>query len=1339
MIAVQDNRRTSGTFDMSQHAYWLKRLAGTLPEPAWLLGEAKPAREGHASRHHTFEFPEEPRLALQRASKGSDLSAFIILVAVLKVVLYKYSGEDDILILSPAYRPGPCGVHGDLVPLRVNLNSGGSFKDLLALVKQAVVEAYSNQDITLAEIAKAIGLPESDGPAISNITVLHERLHGPRAATCKPGELTFTFRATESRLSCEMTFDAGSFTGEAMERLGSQYVTALSNALGRINQAITSLSILTPAERDVYAAMNQTAQSLPNELSVAQWFEQQAAATPDRIAVVSEEDAISYSRLNKRASQIGSRLSSLGAGLESVIAICADRDIDYIATILGVFKIGAAYLPLDHAHPSSRIAQMIASSGSRVVVASDLYRRTIQEVIDSLTGTDRPTVVFLEDILAGASARPTIPLEECTAHLSYVLYTSGSTGRPKGAMIEMAGMRNHLFAKIDSLGLAAEDVVAQNASQCFDISVWQFLAPLLVGGTVQIISDLRVRDVDALLEEISLNGVTVLELVPSQLRAILDAVALAGSSRLKTLRSLVVTGEALPPDLCRRWSALFKNTPIVNAWGPTEASDDVTHYHVTDIPSDALSVPIGRTVPNTAAYALDRDLSQAPLQVAGEIYVGGICVGRGYIGEPERTAAAFVPDHLSGLLGARLYKTGDLGRCAADGNIDFLGRIDHQVKVRGYRIELGEIQAALTQHKQIVDVAVLAREDQPGEKRLVAYAVLTPGASLSVTGARDFLKHKLPDYMAPSAVVVLPALPRTSNGKLDRKNLPAPDSVRTDLAGRFVAPESQVEESLAEIWSRVLGVPAVGVTDNFFELGGDSILCIQVVGKCRRAGLSIAPHQIFQLQTIRELARVVGASKAATTDQGPITGAIPLTPIQRWFFELDFQNRNIHNQAVTLEAGSRLDPTLLRRAIAGVLLHHDALRLSFSNSSGRWTQTNLPPDESVPFSVVDLSDWPPAEQEQKAKAIVAELHNSLSLESGRVFTSALFDFGPGQKNIVLLVAHHLTVDGVSWRIVQEDLETAYRQLADGGHVALPAKTTSYKQWAERLVDRAHSPEAEKELEYWSEAARHKYSDRLPVDRPGGSDTIASTRTITVGLDSDETSILSHEVSQNHGAQMNEVLLAALQHVICAWTGHRRVLVDLESHGRVALSEDIDLTRTVGWFTAIYPVLLEGTPDQPPSHAVRSVKKQMRRVPKDGIGFGLLRYLNTNSGIAAELRQLPAADVNFNYLGQFNPAKSSEDLLTWQSISIASDNERSRGYMLDVGGFVSAGRLQLTFGYSSNLHETTTIELLAQNYMTFLRSLIDKARRANHQTSTVSSFPEANLSDEQLAEVISFLK
>jgi non-ribosomal peptide synthase protein (TIGR01720 family) len=597
-----------------------------------------------------------------------------------------------------------------------------------------------------------------------------------------------------------------------------------------------------------------------------------------------------------------------------------------------------------------------------------------------------------------------------------------------------------------------------------------------------------------------------------------------------------------------------------------------------------------------------------------------------------------------------------------------------------------------------------------------------------------FLKQQLPEYMVPSVLVLLEALPLTPNGKIDRRALPAPDMARPEWSGALVSPRTPVEEQLAGIWADVLGLPQVGIHDNFFEVGGDSILSIQIIARANQAGLKLTPKQLFQHQTIAELAEVAGTGEANQAEQGLVTGEVLLTPIQRWFFEQELPQPHHWNQAMLLEVPPTLDMALLSQLVQQLLIHHDALRLRFVFSESGWQQVNALPDQVVPCTRVDLSALPEAEQRPALEAAAAELQASLNLSEGPLVRVALFDLGPNQPSRLLFVIHHLVVDGVSWRILLEDLQTGYQQLSHGEAMKLPPKTTSFQGWAQRLSEYAQSTVLEQELHYWLAQSRFWVAP-LPMDYPQGKDanTVASARNVAVSLSSLETRALLQEVPQAYNTQINDVLLTALAQVFAQWLGTRYVLVDIEGHGREEILPGVDLSRTVGWFTTLFPVLLELRQTDPPGSVLKSVKELLRRIPNRGIGYGLLRYIKGDAEIIEKLRSLPQAELSFNYLGQFDQVLSPDSMFQIAKESSGPEHSHlgSRHHLLEVNALVTGGQLQVDWTYSSNLHQPATIESLAQGFLTALRSLIAHCQSPEAGGYTPSDFPLTQISQDAL--------
>ncbi|RKH14324.1 amino acid adenylation domain-containing protein, partial [Corallococcus sp. CA053C] len=669
------------------------------------------------------------------------------------------------------------------------------------------------------------------------------------------------------------------------------------------------------------------------------------------------------------------------------------------------------------------------------------------------------------------------------------------------------------------------------------------------------------------------------------------------------------------------------------------------------------------------------------------------------------------------------------------GKLEFLGRVDFQLKVRGYRVELGEVEAGLSACEGVREAVVVAREDVPGDKRLVGYVVAKPGHTVDVTTLRSELKGRLPEYMVPSALVVLEALPLNANGKVDRKALPKPEPTEAETHG-YIAPRTATEQTLERIWAQVLRRERVGIHANFFELGGDSIISLQIVARAAQAGLRITTRQLFQHQTIAALAGVATTAQLVVADQGEVRGPVPLTPIQRRLFEEDVVDPHHLNQSLMIEVRRPVDAALLEQALRQLVAHHDALRLRFTRDAHGWSQENAGLDHPLTLRRLDVSALDEAAKAKALQEAAAQVQASLVLEEGLLLRAMLIHRGEGHTARLLLAVHHLAVDGVSWRVLLEDLETAYQQLASGQPVRLPKKTTSFQTWARKLEAHARTPEVLAERAFWLEGTRS--ISPLPVDRAGGENVVASTRSVSLSLDVEETRLLLQEVPSAWRAQINDVLLAALVQSMARWTGQPRVRVNLEGHGREELFADADISRTVGWFTAVYPVLLEVPVSGSPGDGLRAVRDTLRRLPGNGLGYGLLRFLGDDA-TAEALRAAPPAQVSFNYLGQFDGVASGAGDTAFRIAREGSGPVRSprapRRHLLDVSGLVLDGQLQLSWSYSENLYTQATIESLARDFVAALRTLISTRASQDAARRTPTDFPLARVEPAALERVM----
>jgi non-ribosomal peptide synthase protein (TIGR01720 family) len=767
---------------------------------------------------------------------------------------------------------------------------------------------------------------------------------------------------------------------------------------------------------------------------------------------------------------------------------------------------------------------------------------------------------------------------------------------------------------------------------------------------------------------------------------------------LPDFRTLVVGGEACTAELVARWAPARR---LINAYGPTESTVVATW---SDPLAPGAVPPIGRPIWNTQVYVLDTALRPVPTGAPGELFVAGAGLARGYLNRPGLTAQRFVANPF-GPAGERMYRTGDVVRWTAAGQLEFVGRADDQVKIRGFRIELGEVEAALRRHPRVSDAVVVAREDGSIHKRLVAYLVPV-GDAPGVGELREFLEQALPDFMVPSVFVVLETLPLSPNGKVDRKALPAPDPA-VEVESCYEAPRDDTQATLAGIWADVLGLPRVGIRDNFFELGGDSILSIQVVSRAHQAGLRMATKDLFVHQTVAALAAVVKPVQASDPRQEPVVGPVPLTPIQRWFFQTRTANPHHFNQSMLVELAAELDEAALRTALAALVAHHDALRLRYDLVDGEWRQQNAPVGPTPDLPRHEVSD------EEAMARLADRIHASFDLRRPPLLKAALVDLRDGRRPYLFLAAHHLVVDGVSWRILLDDLDTAYQQAARGEPVDLGGKTTSFRDWSWRLAEHVAAGGLDGEIEYWTGAGD---AGPLPLDHEPAQPA-QPPMTTTVRLDAGDTDALLRAAPTAYRTRINDVLLAALARALARWTGRDEVSIQLEGHGREEMLDGIDLSRTVGWFTTMFPVSLSV-----PGRVVRddwrtlvkSVRRQLRAVPGNGLGFGALRYLGPPD-VRERLAAGSAGQVVFNYLGQWDSRSQAEGSGLYHAVhsSLGQDHDPAdrSPHPLEVVGAVHGGRLEFTWYFRPDLLEISTVERLAADFADGLRQIATDCRRA----------------------------
>ena len=1357
--AVWQRKHLTGD-TLRRHIDFWKNLLDGAPDTELIGDRPRPARPTYQGSFHHFVIDEETTAALRALSRRETVTLNMVLAAGFGALLAHYTGSWDVVVgtlfgnRSRLELQDVVGCFVNSAALRMDFGDGPGLAEASRRARTLILEADQHQELPFEKVVEHLRVERDpsrnplfqvmyfhhtfvpshfSAEAADNGLEMSPVYEENRAALVDTGlaklDLSLATLEDGPRLSGVVEYSTDLFDAATIERFCRHLVVLLGRAAAEPDRPLTSFSLLDDEERSTL--LESWGRGTGPSVDAAPFhglFEANAARTPDADAIRFEGASVTYADLNARANRLARRLIARGVGPESVVAVSLERSPEMVAAFLAVNKAGAAFLPVDPNYPVERRRWMLEDSGARVVL-------TRSSLVADLPATGA-AVVSLDEIAAEIDGEDdsNLPIDVDVENASYVIFTSGSTGRPKGVVVPHRGIASLVASRREAFGIEPGTRVLQFASFSFDAAVWDVANALLSGATLVLADADASAGGEALTDLMRSERVGYALLPPSLLNALPD-------DGLPDLKTIVSGGEAAAPETARRWG---RGRRFVNAYGPTEATVCAT----VSIDPDPTSgrVPIGAPLTDVRAYVLDSQMRPVPIGVPGELYVGGVGVARGYLGRPGATAERFVPDHVSGEPGARLYRTGDVARWRADGQLEYIGRADRQVKVRGFRIELGEIESALLALPGVREASVIVHEPAPGARRLVAY-VAGDGASgdasvdgsggITPDGLRAALRGTLPDYMVPSSFLVVDALPRTPNGKLDRRALPAPESAVSATEQGHTLPRTEAEAVLARIWAQVLGRESVGVHDNFFELGGDSILSLQVIVRAAREGVRVALKQIFQHQTVADLAAAAETAPVVRAEQGPVTGPAPLTPAQRWTLERGLPAPQHWNMALPLEARSTLDAALLQRAAEAVLVHHDALRTRFERTAGGWRAYTAAP-EAVAFTRFDLSDVAPSNRDAAMEARAAEVHAGMDLATGPLFRVALFDLGADAPQRVLLAAHHLVVDAVSLPLLAEDLEAAYHQLAAGREVRLPPKTTPFRDWARRLEAHARAPETRAQAAYWLEAIPSEVPPlAVDFDAP---DLDGDAAAAFAELSAADTRALLEEVPAAFGTQVNDALLAALAEAFRAWSGHDSVLVDVEGHGREDLFDDVDVSRTVGWFTSLYPVHLRAGASA--AETLKGVKDALRAVPERGIGHGLLRWVG-DADIASQLAARPAAEVSFNYLGQAGGGAAGPDgealfAHAHGPVGPVRAPETPRTHRLTVEGMVAGGVLRMGIFHGARVYRPETMERLASAYADALRALVEAARVARSGPLTAEAFPESGLDQSDLDELFAEL-
>ncbi|MEC0599321.1 amino acid adenylation domain-containing protein [Bacillus spizizenii] len=1315
---------------MEQEQYWLQRFSGEIPILNIQTDYERPRVKSFEGNRISFTADQALTSQLKSIAKETGTTLYMVLLAVYNVMLSKYTNQDDIIVgtaesgRSDAELEHTVGMFVNTIALRNFPESHKTFREFLKEVKDHTLKDFENTDYQFESIVQKLGLKRdtSRNPLFDVMFVLENIDYGVEnnddyylaelveSEVCiSKFDLTLTAAETNEGIKFHLEYCSRLFKKETVERMGKHYSQLLQSAASELDAAISKLNMVSEEEQQqLLHIFNETAAEYPRYKTIHQWFEEQVEKTPEHTALIYENKELTYKKLNEKANSLARVLREKGVTKNSIVGILTERSPEMIIGVLGVLKAGGAYLPIDPEYPADRISYMLNDSRAKILLTQN---GLFPEIIHN------GETLYLSDHNLYKKETNNLPHINHRDCLAYVIYTSGTTGLPKGVMVKHKGVVNYINWANKNYVKGEIIHFPLYSSISFDLTVTSIFTPLISGNTIVIYEGI---DKSLLIRKIvEENKVDIIKLTPTHLR-LLELMDLKNSK----IKRLIVGGEELKTDQARKvYHAFNGKIEIYNEYGPTEATVGCM-IHKFNIENDnGSSVSIGSPADNTKLYILGKQNELLPIGIYGELCISGDGLATGYLNKKDLTEEKFVDHPFEP--GTKMYKTGDLARWKPDGSVDYLGRIDHQVKIRGYRIETGEIENQLLQIKHIKEAVVIARTDQNGDKFLCGY--VTSDRELKIPDIKEKLSKELPLYMVPNYIFQIESMPLSSNGKIDIKALPVID-IEKLMESTYEAPRNKIEEILVQVWGKILGLQSLGINDNYYEIGGDSIKSILIVSELQKHGLKLEVKDLMQFPRIKELSAYV-KSTDIKIDQSVIEGKVELVPIQKWFIEQQFEREDHYNQAFMLYKKDGFKEDAIKKAFLEIVKHHDALRMKYrkeNNEIEQWNRGIEQAEEAFTFEVFNMTQNEdlPVNIEIMANRVQA----GMSLEKGILIKLALFKTKNGDH--LLIVIHHLVIDGVSWRILLEDFEAAYTNATKGKKVEFQQKTTSFKEWAQKLNEFAESRGIQRESSYWK-ALKESATEALPKDYHTYSKTYGDSRETQISFSKEQTRTLLRKTHAAYQTQINDILLCSLGLAIKEWSGIDKILVNLEGHGREEIIKGVQLHRTVGWFTSIYPVFLDMTKSDSLANSIKHTKEMLRHIPHNGIGYGILRYLSSDD----QLKIKP--EISFNYLGEFghedkNSIFHYSEFSTGESIS----TKNRKTHNIEINGFVIDGKLTFTVSFDANQYKQQTIERFTEVYKVKLQQVIEHCANQKESERTPWDYGDPNLQIEELEKIIS---
>ncbi len=1316
---VEDEQKYLSSKMIVKHKqYWIEKFH-TLPQSCAMKAVSGHKNSNIQSNRHAFYFSKALTMKIKSFCLDKDISSFNFLFTIVQLVVYKFTSRKDLVVgtlthnRSRKSEKDTIGMFVNTIPFRTEINPQNKFIEFSHQVGSELKSVFRHQkypfQLLLEELRREYNF---SGELIDLVFSFDTLTHSLKNKWFANGFEAFpivihgTERESADQWKFEIDYQVERYSEQDILKIKSAFLTLIDQVLENPDLAIQHYHIIDEEEYQLLDRFNHTRSKYPDDSHLITLFQEQVSKTPDQCSIQSGDLSLTYMELDQKSNHLAMLLKQKGLYKEEIIPVIMSCSEKYVITILGILKAGGAYLPLHPEWPVERIKAILEDVSAKIIITD----RTTDLSFDA-------EYLNIHDCLSN-NFKSEFDTQALQANsLAYVMYTSGTTGIPKGVMVEHRSIIR-LVKNTNFFDYPANGKMLMTGAIHFDANTLEIWGSLLNGMELHIAPGKKILDASFLKAYSREYNIDILWLTT----ALFHQLAKHDSELFETIKTLMVGGEVISVNLVNHVKKLFPELNIIHAYGPTENTTFSTTYEVPNHVDGNLS--IGKPIANSTVYVLNKDQNMLPVGFAGEIYVGGDGLARGYLNDISLTNDKFVPNPFKA--GTKLYRTGDQGRWDEDGNLHFMGRMDNQIKIRGFRIELDEIKAHLLKYPALKDAIVIPEKS---EGRVIAlHAFVTVTNDVQPSEIREFLSKSIPDYMIPASITILDIMPLKTNGKIDTNILLQLKDVTSEKKD-CIAPQNDIQALLVQIWKDVLNKECIGITDQFFHMGGDSIKAIQISYALQKEGFGMSMSDFYKNPTIETFSPCL-KKISRPVKQGTVSGQAPLSPVQRWFFEQKFETWQVWNHCVLLKSQDGFDAKIVEDVFKKIIKHHDGLRTNYEFKDDHIVQTVQPlKADMCQCHFIDLKPFKDAVRE--IERFIEQVQTDFSCHKEPLIRIHLFE--TVQEDYLFITVHHLNIDGISWRILLQDFVDCYQAILAKRDFKFPLKTNAYLDWAKTINSDDFYKHVSKERTYWQKVVCQP-ATALPKDRESSVRPVHSRKTESISLSHDETKLLLEDVHQAYNTEMNDILLSSLTKTLFEWRQIRNIHIDLEGHGREPLNEEIDVSRTTGWFTSIFPFYLEFDPDIDIGKQIIKTKETLRHVPNKGCGYGVLKFIHD----AFKSSMIP--EISFNYLGQMSTRLSDQiPDITFESLNLSAHLDSNMVHPIEINSVVWGGKLKIQFEYNQLEFDAESIRMLAESYFLNLKEIIQYCSNRKNTEYTPGDFNDDSLSFDDLENINQILE